>query len=89
MVTIQRCEWCGREFKRDGTNAVYCSNKCYELAKNEVAKRAQIDEKYRAWYRKKYQNAEHEKKLNRGINYGKLQMQDTIEKFGRVNVEIK
>ena len=89
MITIQRCNYCGKEFKRDGTNAVYCSNKCYELAKNEVAKRAQAEQKYREWYRKKYHSKEHETKLNRGVNYGKFQMQDTIMKFGRVKIEIE
>lgn len=89
MITIQRCNYCGKEFKRDGTNAVYCSNKCYELAKNEVAKRAQVEQKYREWYRKKYHSEEHETKLNRGVNYGKFQMQDTIMKFGRVKIEIE
>ena len=89
MITIQRCNYCGKEFKRDGTNAVYCSNKCYELAKNEVAKRAQAEQKYREWYQKKYHSEEHEIKLNRGVNYGKFQMQDTIMKFGRVKIEIE
>lgn len=89
MINIKRCEWCGKEFQRDGTNAVYCSDNCARLAKNEVAKRSQIEEKYREWYHKKYHNDDHEKKLNRGINYGKLQMQDTIMKFGRVKIEIE
>ena len=89
MITIQRCNYCGREFKRDGTNAVYCSDECYRMAKNEVAKRAQLEQKYREWYRKKYHSEDHEKKLNRGINYGKFQMQDTIMRFGRVKIEIE
>lgn len=89
MITIQRCNYCGKEFKRDGTNAVYCSSECYELAKNEVAKRAQVEQKYREWYQKKYHSEEHETKLNRGVNYGKFQMQDTIMKFGRVKIEIE
>lgn len=89
MITTQRCNYCGKEFKRDGTNAVYCSNECYELAKNEVAKRAQVEQKYREWYQKKYHSEEHETKLNRGVNYGKFQMQDTIMKFGRVKIEIE
>lgn len=72
------CRYCGREFE-GRTNASFCSDWCRRADKGIRKQDADM-------VMAKYRTPEHEEALNRGVDYGRIQMRKTLAMIPKVQV---